>query len=75
MKNTILNLFNNIKKILHFTIVVLCIMTLLFGGLYVAILNLINYPFVFAQIILSIIGIYAGYMCFMVLFKGINYFK
>ena len=75
MKKTILNLPKNIKKILHFTILVLSIMTLLFGGLYVTIINLINYPFVFVQIVLSFIAISFGYYCFMGLLKEIKIYN
>jgi len=75
MKKTITNIPRNIKKIIHFTLLVIAMMLLLFGGLYVAIINLINHPFVFGQIICSQIGICFGYYCFTMLFKGIDYYK
>tara|TARA_R110002020_G_scaffold290460_3_gene505950 strand:- start:243 stop:473 length:231 start_codon:yes stop_codon:yes gene_type:complete len=75
MKKTILDLPKNIKKILHFTILVLAIMALLFGGLYVTIINLINYTFVFVQIVLSFIAISFGYYCFMALLKEIKIYN
>ena len=73
MKNTLTNIPKNIKKIIHFTLVVVDMMILLFGGLYVAIINLVNHPLVFVQIILSQIGICFGYYCFTMLFKEIKF--